>query len=278
MRDGNTTKRTRKNSNPVQVARTQKNTHPTKRLLHRSALSSSNLLVAFLSESPDDVDSRLWQLAQQMSRQPFDVNVFRVNLLTKLQRVPYSGSSDLSKNKKTFYDHLHTRHVLSTLLNKNTLREIWGWLLIREIIKTDRDLENRKETVAKYPLRFHSFLMTELSRHERVIRTAIKHYKVDEQVMDRYLSMVNREFLWHRHIHSLSRFPGSREILVRKGLKEDISVQEGIFRFLKARLRRISLPDRFLRRLTQLICAGPEITEINPYRDDALRKSLERHP
>jgi hypothetical protein len=278
MRKKDTTKRTRKNTNLAASSRTQKNTHTSKRINHRSVLSSSNPLVSYLGESPDDVDSRLWQLAHQLSRQPFDANAFRDILLAKLRRVPYSQRSDPNRHKKTFHDVVKMHHALATLFHKTTLCEIWGWLLLRDIIKTDREFEFQRLSVEKYPLRFHSFLATELSRHERAVRKAIKDNNVDEHRMDRYLSVVNREYIGHRHICLLSRFPGSRRMLLQKGVKEDITAQERIYQLLKARLRRSPLPDRFLRRLTQLVCAEPDIKAISDHRDDALRKNLERRP
>src|ERR1700674_1023347 len=94
MRNKVTRKRPRKNRNPIPVVRKRKNTLPFKKIQNRAAPPPSNPLVGFLGESPDDVDSRLWQIAQQLSQKPFDAKRFRADLLLKLRRVPYSEPRD----------------------------------------------------------------------------------------------------------------------------------------------------------------------------------------
>jgi len=264
---------TRTNNNLILVPRTQKNTSKAEQ-----DLSKFNPLIIFLNESADDVDSRLWRIAQTCSQQLFDVDRFRADLLAKLKRVPYSEPRD-PKDKEaleTFYDRLQAHRALSILLRTSTLRDIWRWLLLRETIKTDRELEYRKESAERCPVRFHTSLMTELLRHQRLVRTAIKKYNVDEHQMDTYLTMVNRQCVEHLRVYFLSRFPGSRKSLLGNGLKEALTAQTAVVRLLKLRYHRNPFSERFLRRLAQIICAPSDIREISSDCDDALRKSLER--
>lgn len=95
--------------------------------------------------------------------------------------------------------------------------------------------------------------------------------------MNEYLSVVNREKIRQLRILCLSRWPGSRESLLEEYRDEDLAAAVGIFRLLKERFQNI-LSDRFLRRLSQLICARPDANEISNERDEALRRAIERRP
>jgi hypothetical protein len=226
--------------------------HPLNRARKNTALVHP--LTAFLEES-DAADSRLSRLALQISRQPVDLNDFRAELLNKLRRVPYSQPRDAHKHKYTFLDRLKAKRALSVFLRTSTLHGIRQWLLLRDIIRTDRELECKKLSVERYPLRFHSFLTSELSRHELAISAAISKYKVEQQWLDEYLSAVDREKMRQLRILCLSRWPGLRESLLEKHRDEDVAAQIGIFDLLKQCFGN-TLKHRFLRRLTQLVCAA----------------------
>jgi hypothetical protein len=231
-------------------------------------------LTIFL-EAGDADDSRLSRLARQLSRQPVDLNHFREELLNKLKRVPYSQPRDLDRHKPTFFDRLKVKGALSVVLRTSTLHGIRKWLLLREIISTDRDLERKNLSVDRYSLRFHQVLTSELSRHEKAIIRAISNYKADRRWLDEYLSAVDGEKMRQLRILCLSRWPGSRKALLKKHQKEDVVVEIGIFELLKQLFANV-LPDRFLRRLTQLVCAPPDVNEISNERDEALRLALTR--
>ncbi|HLW99796.1 MAG TPA: hypothetical protein VKR82_14200 [Candidatus Acidoferrales bacterium] len=248
----------------------------------RKNIRQPHPLETFL-EQLDDSDSRIWLLARQMSREPFDVNCFHAELLDKLQRTPYvqAGAAiyfcpkNPDKHKYTFYDRLKSARALSVFLRTSTLRRIREWLLLRDIVRTDRELERKHLSVERYPLRFHSFLTSELSRHERAITAAISKYKVEQHWLDEYLSAVDREKMRQLRILCLSRWPRSREDLVGRHNNEDLVAAIGIFELLEQCFAK-ALPIRFVRRLTQLVCAPPEANEISNDRDDALLQALKR--
>jgi hypothetical protein len=231
-------------------------------------------LTAFL-EASDAADSRLSQLARQLSRQPFDLNHFREELLNKLKRVPYSQPREPVRHKYTFFDRLKANGALSVFLRTSTLYKIRKWLLLREIISTDRDLEHKNLSVERYSLRFHQVLTSELSRHEKAIICAISKYKAELRWLEEYLSAIDQEKMRQLRILCLSRWPESRKALLKKHQKEDVAVEVGIFELLKELFAKV-LPDRFLRRLTQLVCAPPDVNEISNEQDEALRLALTR--
>ena len=164
---------------------------------------------------------------------------------------------------------------MSVFLRASTLHRIRDWLLLRDIIRTDRELECKKLSVERYSLRFHSFLTSELSRHESAIIRAISKYKVDQRWLDEYLSAVDREKMRQLRILCLSRWPGSRKALLQKHQKEDVVAEIGIFELLEQLFSNV-LPNRFRRRLTQLVCAPPDVNKISNERDEALRLALTR--
>jgi hypothetical protein len=165
--------------------------------------------------------------------------------------------------------------VLLVFFRTSTLRRIWGWLLLRDIILTDRELENKKLTIELCPVRFHSSLISELSRHERAVIAGASKYKVDQHRLDEYLSAVDGEKMRQLRILSLSRWPGLRGPLLEGFRDEDVTAQVGIFRLLKQCFAG-ALSDRFLRRLSQLVCAPPDANSISSERDEALRMALAR--
>lgn len=231
-------------------------------------------LTAFL-EAGDAADSRLSRLARQLSRQPFDLNHFREELLNKLKRVPYSQPRDLDRHKYTFFDRLKAKGALSVFFRKSTLHGIRNWLILREIIRTDRDLERKNLSVERYSLHFHQVLTSELTRHEKAIIRAISKYKAERRWLNEYLSAVDEEKMRQLRILCLSRWPGTRKDLLKKHKKEDVVAEVGIFELLKELSANV-LPDRFLRRLTQLVCASSDVNEISNERDEALRLALTR--
>ncbi len=238
--------------------------------------SVANPLTQYLEEERD-ADSRLSRLAQQMSRRPVDLNRCRAELLDKLRRVPYSQPRDPDRRKKTFHDRMKRDRALPAFLRTSTLCRIWGWLLLRDIIRTDRELENRKLSIERCPLHFHSFLTSELSRHERAITAGISKYKIDEGWLNEYLSAVNREKMRQLRILSLSRWPGLRGPLLEGFRDEGMTAEVGIFEVLKQCFAG-ALSDRFRRRLSQLVCAPPGANSISNERDEALRMALARRP
>lgn len=236
--------------------------------------TTAHPLTAFLEED-DASDSRLSRLARQLSKQPVDQNHFRAELLNKLQRVPYSQPKNPHKHKYTFLDRLKAKRALSVFLHTSTLRGIRDWLLLRDILRTDRDLECKNLSVERFPLRFHRVLTSELSRHQKAIIRAISKYKVEQRWLDEYLSAVDRENMRQLRILWLSRWPGLRESLLEKHRDEDVTAEIGIFELLEQLFSNV-LPNRFLRRLTQLVCAPPDVNEISNERDEALRLALTR--
>ena len=253
-----------------------KRKHPHRLTLDTARKISASLhpLAAFL-EARDEDDSRLWRLAQQLFKQPFDLDHFRAELLSKLQRVPYSQPQNPDRHKYTFHDRMKAAGALSVFLRTSTLRRIREWLLLADIISLDRDLERKHLSVERYPLRFHSFLTSELSRHERAIIAAISKYKVDRHSLDEYLTAVDREKMRQLRILCLSRWRGSRESLLGDHRNEYLVAEVGIFKLLKRCLAN-TLSDRFLRRLAVLLCAPPDAMSISEERDEACRKALAR--
>jgi len=244
------------------LIRAQKNTAP------------SHPLTVFLNDA-DEADTRLSRLARQISRQPLDLNLFRAELLDKLHRVPYTQPRDPNRRKYTFYERMKAIGILSVFLRATTLREIWDWLVLRDSVRTDRELESKHLSVERYPLRFHSLLSDELFRHERKILAAISKYKVNERWLDDYLSAVVTANMRQLRILCLSKWPGSREPLLEKHTEEDVVARIGIFDLLQQCFAK-PLPDRFLHRLTGLICSPPDVKEISHEQDEALRRALER--
>lgn len=244
--------------------------------MHRAQKNTalSHPLTVFLNDA-DEADTRLSRLARQISRQPMDLNHFRAELLDKLKRVSYTQPRFPDQHKYTFYELMKSKRALRVFLRATTLRGVWNWLVLRDIVRTDRELETKKISAERYPLRFHSFLSKELFRHERAILAAISKYKVDERWMDEYLSAVVTENMRQLRILCLSRWPGSREPLLEKHTDEDVVAGIGVFDLLEQRFAKM-LPDRFLRRLTQLVCAPPDRNEISNEKDEALRIALLR--
>jgi len=204
-----------------------------------------------------------------------DLNHFRAELLNKLRRVPYSQARFPDQHKDTFYERMEAAGALRVFLRTTTLRGIWHWLVLRDSVRTDRELESKHLSMERYPLRFHSFLSKELFRHERAIWAAISEYKVDERWLDDYLSAIVRENMRQLRILCLSKWPGSREPLLGKHREEELVAAVGIFYLLK-RCFAGALPDRYLRRLTQLVCSPPDAKEISEERDEALEAELKR--
>lgn len=233
-----------------------------------------NPLIAYLEEL-DDIDSRLARVAHQKSKESLDLKSLRADLLDRLRRVYYSQPRDPNRRKRTFHDRLKSKGQLSVFLRTSTLHEIRNWLLLRDIIRTDRELKSQKLSVARYPLRFHSFLTSELSRHENAITKAISKYKVDERWLGEYLSGVDHEKMRQLRQLCLSRWPGDRGALLKEYRDENLAAQIGILTSLKQSFDR-TLPDRFVRRLTQLVCANSDVEKIDYNRDEALRVALSR--
>lgn len=235
----------------------------------------SHFLSALLQVDPDHSESRLWRLAQQMSSRPVDLGRFRADVLTKLRRVAYSQPRDPHRRKYTFYDRIKTAGILPVFLCKSTLRGISEWLMLRDIVRTDRELEDKRLSVERHPLRFHSSMTLELSRHERAVTALMLKHRVEKQWAEEYLSAVGREGMRQLRILCLSRWPGSRESLLGKYRHEEVAAEVGIFDLLKGCVGH-ALSDRFLRRLAQLVCAPLDAREISNERDEALRRALER--
>lgn len=245
------------------------------RLKSRKNTALSNPLIAYLQD-PDDDNSQLARVAHQKSKESFDPKSFRADLLDRLRRVYYSEPKrDGKPRKHTFYDRLQSYGVLPVFLRTSTLHEIQKWLQLRDIIRTNEELESKKLSVAGYPLRFHSSFTTELTRHENEIAKAISKHNVDKRCLDDYLSGVDREKMRQLRQLCSSRWPGDRGALLETHREEDLAAEIGIFELLR-QLFDSALPDRFLRRLTQLVCAPPDVGEIDYNRDEALRTALRR--
>jgi hypothetical protein len=254
----------------------RKSNRPLSLHLNRAQKNNSQLhpLTSFLQDD-SDANSRLWRLAQQLSKPTFDLNHFRAEILGKLCRVPYSPTRYPDRHKYTFYDRLKHNGALSVFLRKATLQGIRQWLLLRDVLSTDRELECKNLSVERFPLPFHSALTTEFSRHERAIAAILSRYNVEDRCLEEYLSAVDHEKMRQLRTLCCSRWPESRETILGNHRSEHLVAEVGIFRMLK-QLFAHDLSERFIRRLTLLLCAPPDANSISEERDEARRKSIAR--
>lgn len=227
------------------------------------------------SREPADGESRLERVATQILKRPVELYHLRADLLDKLHSVPYSQSIDPNRRKDTFYDKMTKAGALRVFLHASTLKGISQWLLLREIVRTDRDLESDNLSSEGYPLRFHNRLVSEFSRHENALTKILSKHKVNEQWLSRYFLAINEEKMRQLRLVCYSRFPGSRELLLGPHRNEDLLTEIGIFDLLKQRFKK-PLPVRLLRRLSVLICSPPNSKEVSVEQEEALRKSLAR--
>jgi hypothetical protein len=94
-------------------------------------------------------------LAFAAAEAPFNVKEFRRALVKKLKRVRYPQPPEKGVEGKKFYVHLARANALDALKESSTLREIWNSLLIPQIVKKDRELQEKKLAVTGMPRSFH---------------------------------------------------------------------------------------------------------------------------
>ncbi len=219
--------------------REQKNTFPSKRKRKRKIPAEPNPLPVFLRQSPDDNQSRLWEVAQRAIAAPVDLHQLETDLIAKLKRLSYPQPDDFplttqepapssrtgsvqkyvikprpDQRKKTFYECLEVSGAESVLLCPPMLKELGKCLLLRTIIEEDRKLEQGTISVERHPIAFHKRMMTLLASHEGAIESAQRKYNVDHPWMSEYLSRVAREYWRQARACYLSRYPGSRKELL----------------------------------------------------------------
>lgn len=219
---------------------------------------------------------RLSQVALQVFERPFDIAGFRSALEEKLRQVPYSKPRDPDRHTITFYDRLNRGGALAIFLCTATLEEIHAWLLVRDAIAADRDLQRLRLSAARLPLRSHEKLFNEFERHEREICALISPQEARAPWFEQYLERVDQEKVRQLRPLIASRFSGSRESLIGRHRSENLAAEIGVFEVLSHKMPD-SVPERVLRRLAQLVCAPPNTVDISEERDDALRKALSQN-
>ena len=241
----------------------------------KSGYGDPNMITRFLSDTADDVETRLSLLAQQ-KLQAADLERFKSDLLTKLKRVPYSQPRDPSRHNKTFYDRLEAANALGVILHPETLRSLFECRLLKDIGEADRELEQKGLSVTRHPLKCHSLLISELDRHEKTILAMLETHGISPALMAGHFAQIDREKMRQLRTLSLSRFPGSRKKLFRGRVKETLAAEENTYWTLKTVCTPHRLPDRFLRRLAQLVVAPPDVTEMLDEQEIALSRAITR--
>jgi hypothetical protein len=241
-------------------------------------------LTRFLQNIDDPYvgESRLATLAAAAANEPFDVATFRQELLEKLKRVRYPQPEERETGRKTFYVHLVRALSIETIKGDSTLREIWNCLLIPQIVRRDRRLEEKNLSAVGYPLTFHRKLAREADKRLQEINKLESGFG-NTRWMDSYRGRLNHQFRDNIMLDILSkrakRHPGIRVELLSGQPKKQLghspwnarlAAEVAVYWILRTRLRR-KVSDRFLRQLSLLINSPSDAIES----DEALRDAIE---
>lgn len=232
-------------------------------------------LDVYLDERDRSSQTRLSVLSEAALEEPFDLSTFREALVAKLRVLQYPQPPERKLDQTTFHDRLQSAGALEDLLRKSTLMKIHYCLLLSKVAQKDKEYEEREQSVYEYPLRFHWKMVKSLMRHGEEYWRLAEEHGVEEGWIKKYDEEVGRQIRKECRALMMSKYPGSRAVLLGGHRSVNLATQEAIYCFLADKFDK-KLSRRFIRQLVLLICAPADVRELGS--DEGLRKAIERRP
>ena len=200
----------------------------------------------FLEWTDDENASRLAFLARQIAAEPFNADVFRNELTTKLTRLRYpQPDREQGIGKETFYAILERADLLPLILQEDTLRVLWKHRLLTDLFQKDSELREKHLSVEGTPLSEHRSRVRQIQRDLDTLVRIADEYDLDRHMAESYEKMEGAILKARRPILT-SEYAGSKsELLLGRPAKELSShvrsehtvIQANIYLTLKQRLQ-----------------------------------------
>ena len=248
-----------------------------------------NPLEWFLGQKEDDYETQLDILARESALQSFNATAFQRELIEKLRALRYLSPHANALAPKTFHQILKGARVLGVLLHRDTLRELWKCLLLKEIAANDSYLKTKRLAVSRRPLKFHQQMATQLYKCLLAIQEIAATFDAHELTRD-LEEEIGQEFRKHIHLalHRWPKYQGSRAELLgglpSEGLAieprdGDLASSMAIYRTLQPKLKntrteRSGISGNFLCQLSELIGAHPGVQSLS--NGESLARALKR--
>ena len=253
----------------------------------KKAVSHHHPLDWFLTEDEFGRETRLKSVAKAFAGEPFDAESFGKELMANLRKLRYPQPAP-SSEEKTFHDILESAGVLGVLLEPKTLGELWKSILLRKIVKYDRELARTGRWATGKPLRFYKRMARETYRHLEQIQEIAETYDAQELAQGLY-DRVSRDFRNYVGVVIQSSRPAldraellagaPRKELLSKPTNEERSSDIAIYRSLETKLmnprtQRKGISTIFICQLSELVSAPPDVTRLSD--GDSLYRAVHR--
>src|SRR6202008_2160581 len=150
---------------------------------------------------------------RQIAAEPFNADVFRNELTTKLTRLRYpQPDREQGIGKETFYATLERADLLPLILQEDTLRALWKHRLLRDLFQKDSELREKHLSVEGTPLREHRRRVRQVQRDLGTLERIADEYDLDRYMAESYEKMEG-EILKARRPILTSEYPGSESEL-----------------------------------------------------------------